>query len=521
MYYICKKKEQSLGVLFGIMDTNDGVVEYYSPRDIIDFVKEQGLKIEGVQLNTETGKWNFKVLKPTAFVEAETSSYSEDPKVVKDNTSVSEVSHKELKNAIEVTYPESWGNLDSLSEDKLDEIFKPWKALLDAILYCLGIPQPEFLDFIDGCDCVGYYKLAIPNTPYFMSIFTNPAYASQYTNKDMQDGKVIFKGIGVDIDGLSDKSMDECHFDSQICGSFVAKFKEWLNKLLGNLCLQEVTDFISLCQYAEKLLPKCNSLNYNVRILSNDSQISPYKDKDYSLEDLSKINLTQDILENHYLQSWFGAVSDCSDDYDSGYLYIEYDGKTNMYSLEGVDISDEAIKVLELTGFPKGVLEKICKDNHFIIEGSYKELIDYITSLLSNKDILTQDSDCLKHFIEVAKKVEAKFVDLYRNNNNLGIEISNLLDISIMINGDDCFNLLAEPNFSVSCPNGYSFTKFIASSITHEEGYLMLGFDGNKYSVFVDACEPDRFGFKTMKKDKLLFYGEEKSLISWLSKVVI
>ena len=108
-------------------------------------------------------------------------------------------------------------------ETKLDEIFKPWKALLDAILYCLGIPQPEFLDFIDGCDCVGYYKLAIPNTPYFMSIFTNPAYASQYTNKDIQDGKVIFRGIGVDIDGLSDKSMDECHFDSQICGSFVAK----------------------------------------------------------------------------------------------------------------------------------------------------------------------------------------------------------------------------------------------------------------------------------------------------------
>ena len=58
MYYICKKKENIMGVRFGIMDTEDGVVEYYSPRDIIEFVK--GLIESGhayAAANSKTGKY--------------------------------------------------------------------------------------------------------------------------------------------------------------------------------------------------------------------------------------------------------------------------------------------------------------------------------------------------------------------------------------------------------------------------------------------------------------------------------
>ena len=55
MYYICKKRENDLGIRYGIMDTKDGVVEYYSPREVISFVREHGKKIDGVSQSSETG----------------------------------------------------------------------------------------------------------------------------------------------------------------------------------------------------------------------------------------------------------------------------------------------------------------------------------------------------------------------------------------------------------------------------------------------------------------------------------
>lgn len=75
MYYVCAKRVKELGVTYGIMDTEDGVIEYYSPKEVIRFVKDLGVSIEGV-VNFDS-KWHIKVLKPTEF-EAVAQDYLED-----------------------------------------------------------------------------------------------------------------------------------------------------------------------------------------------------------------------------------------------------------------------------------------------------------------------------------------------------------------------------------------------------------------------------------------------------------
>lgn len=46
MFFICKKRKD------GVMDTVDGVVEYYTPNDIIKFTVKLHVKIKGVVLCT-------------------------------------------------------------------------------------------------------------------------------------------------------------------------------------------------------------------------------------------------------------------------------------------------------------------------------------------------------------------------------------------------------------------------------------------------------------------------------------
>ena len=66
MLYICKKREKFGQVMYGVMDTDDGVVEYYSPKDICNFVASLGIKIEGVTQNGNN-KFQITVLQPTGF----------------------------------------------------------------------------------------------------------------------------------------------------------------------------------------------------------------------------------------------------------------------------------------------------------------------------------------------------------------------------------------------------------------------------------------------------------------------
>lgn len=70
MYYICKKRKKFDDVQYGVMDTKDGVVEYYSPKDIISFSR-RGISINGVSFSD--GKYTIKVLQPTRFEEIDSS----------------------------------------------------------------------------------------------------------------------------------------------------------------------------------------------------------------------------------------------------------------------------------------------------------------------------------------------------------------------------------------------------------------------------------------------------------------
>ena len=71
MYYICAKRDDYFGATYGVMDTEDGVVEFYSYRKIIKFVKDLGVHIKGVSYNNS--KWNIKVLSQVDLEKCRTS----------------------------------------------------------------------------------------------------------------------------------------------------------------------------------------------------------------------------------------------------------------------------------------------------------------------------------------------------------------------------------------------------------------------------------------------------------------
>ena len=74
MYYICKKRENGT---YGIMDTKDGIVEYYHPSVIIDMVFVQGIEIQGV-FRTENGKIGISIFKPRDFETVSTEEFNSE-----------------------------------------------------------------------------------------------------------------------------------------------------------------------------------------------------------------------------------------------------------------------------------------------------------------------------------------------------------------------------------------------------------------------------------------------------------
>lgn len=62
MFYICEEIKQKLGSLYGVMDTSDGVVEYYSARDLSLYINTFGVHISGMNL-TPGCLWTFSVIK--------------------------------------------------------------------------------------------------------------------------------------------------------------------------------------------------------------------------------------------------------------------------------------------------------------------------------------------------------------------------------------------------------------------------------------------------------------------------
>ena len=143
MYYICKKKDG----LYGVIDTDDGVIEYFEPKDIIRIVAMFHFDIKGVKKNAN-GKWSIKVLKPTEFKEIESSDYSND--------FPNSVQSKQSNNSEEgVIYP---------IKDKLLKVLNKLGVVTNGLKIVL----------LDGYACIGFESVQLPNLEYTMDIYVNP-----------------------------------------------------------------------------------------------------------------------------------------------------------------------------------------------------------------------------------------------------------------------------------------------------------------------------------------------------------
>ena len=212
MYYICKKNENSDGVKYGIMDTNDGVIEYHSPKDLIDVMKSRGITVEGVSLNVATGKWHIKVVKHTEFIDvdgSETITEGTDSYLPRLNTATHYKPEYPMDGLVYKIPRESYrGSLNS--EDGVtiicpkpcdykdmnfvvDKDLSAFKTILDDwVMSLIGVSTvAESLNLIDDIYCIGYLRLQIPdNSPYCLSIYSEPTEVN---------GKLEFSSIFVEL----------------------------------------------------------------------------------------------------------------------------------------------------------------------------------------------------------------------------------------------------------------------------------------------------------------------------------
>lgn len=192
MFYICKKREDGT---FGVMDTQDGVVEYYEPQDIIKFVKKLHVDIQGVY-KKESGSWGISVLKPTNFQTVSTELLDSDGSEIKDfDSEYYRIRYEELSN-YEIT---------QLAKKTADNLCSVIEYLTGKHYY------GESLDMLDGIDCLGFNKIDIPDSDYYISIYFNP---------DVQANLIYSKGFGFDLMmKLNNELITDGHFDSS--------FDEW------------------------------------------------------------------------------------------------------------------------------------------------------------------------------------------------------------------------------------------------------------------------------------------------------
>lgn len=190
MFYICKKREDGK---FGVMDSQDGVVEYYEPQEVIKYVKKLHVNIQGVY-RKENGGWGISVLKPTSFQTISTELLDSDGGKV--NNFDSEY--------YRIRYEE-------LSEYEITQLARKTANNLSSVIESLTGKHyyGESLEMLDGLDCLGFDRVCIPDTDYSISIYFNP---------DVQANLIVSKGFGFDL-YLNGKHIDDGHFDSS--------FKDW------------------------------------------------------------------------------------------------------------------------------------------------------------------------------------------------------------------------------------------------------------------------------------------------------
>lgn len=206
MFYVCKKRDDGT---FGVMDTEDGVVEYYTPQEIIKIASKFHVKIDGLHKKSN-GKYSIKVLKPTNF-----------EVVDEDNLCTGSVDNDGIIHDSEY-YRNKY---EDLSAQEISHLARDTALQLATVIMILTgkCYHGEILDLIDGIDCMGYDNIPIGNN-YTMSIFFNP---------DCSYEKIYSDGFGIDL-SRNGKFIDDSHFNSSF-RDWKKDFKDYKYKSLFNL----------------------------------------------------------------------------------------------------------------------------------------------------------------------------------------------------------------------------------------------------------------------------------------------
>ena len=215
MFYICKRKEKLGVVKFGVMDTNDGVVEYYTPQEIISFVSKNGILVEGVT-KSQDGKWKIKVLQPTSFKVVE----DEVDKAVSDFIRDDEDYDYWLRKYEDLPAYEQ----KALMQDTLDKLYVVIRSITDGN-YCFDGEPPVLMD---GLSCVGFSGLEFGyRTNLVFDIFFNP---------DCTSKGITASGFGLDLYYRNGKHFmldgDMAHFDGSFC-NYVSDFKSFRTRVIN------------------------------------------------------------------------------------------------------------------------------------------------------------------------------------------------------------------------------------------------------------------------------------------------
>ena len=163
MFYICDKNEQGL---FGVKDSEDGVVEYYDYKTLGRLVKHFHINIKGIKFHDNRIKISIV------------------------NSGVKSGFCSEFKGLYEgVLRSEFIDNFYNLSD-----LVQVARFLTDKFL------SVEDIIDLDGWDCVGFEDLpSTLNRAYKFSIYTNPEFTVEYIGDSYRVVKITSNGFGVDI----------------------------------------------------------------------------------------------------------------------------------------------------------------------------------------------------------------------------------------------------------------------------------------------------------------------------------
>ena len=215
MFYICKKNSQDK--TFGVMDTEDGVVEYYTPKEIGRFITKLKVEIEGADIIG--GKLHLTVKKPIEF----------------EDTSETNTNIEFTDPFVKIGTPSSF---DSIDED--DDVF--WKdfssrfmsysMILVKIMNILagrdtGLRAGDF-NYLDGADCIGFeYVTSSLNPRYKVSAYTCPDIKIRETEDSCELLDLIVSGFGIDVKDTKDGNMEHIDCDVKSYMKDIVNSKGW------------------------------------------------------------------------------------------------------------------------------------------------------------------------------------------------------------------------------------------------------------------------------------------------------